>query len=229
MTPSQLAESSVNSGHVDRATFCLQLHSFTVTFHASPSPSHSSTCSHCLPPTPNLNRSSCSPSSVPPSLASSSATQGTPCGTPDTPSGSSFNPSFVPAPPVPPVPSSGPIRSGCTSPRARRMRASSTASPYNHQIVDFSVPGEDSSRITKPPGEVGRPNWGGYSLQKFLDWPPDKYRKVKAFVTDLVSEHLDCSLCFSKQSIDEIQEIRQKARCDFLGCAIAVPLAITLQ
>ena len=46
--------------------------------------------------------------------------------------------------------------------------------------------GSDSSledgRIPKPPGEAGRPSWGGYTLSAVVDWPVNDYKKLKVMI-----------------------------------------------
>ena len=36
-------------------------------------------------------------------------------------------------------------------------------------------------KIAKPPGEVGRPGRGGYSLEQVLDWPPKCMKAFKVY------------------------------------------------
>ncbi|KAG7086294.1 hypothetical protein E1B28_002258 [Marasmius oreades] len=58
---------------------------------------------------------------------------------------------------------------------------------------------DGTSKIRKPPGEVGRPNSGGYSLEKFLNWPASKYHSVMAFVKKQVHAEFNCALSLTEQ------------------------------
>lgn len=42
--------------------------------------------------------------------------------------------------------------------------------------------GEDSTKVPKPPGSVGRPQSGGYSLQDTLGWNDTTYQSVQVSV-----------------------------------------------
>ncbi|KAJ3927119.1 MAG: hypothetical protein NXY57DRAFT_965784 [Lentinula lateritia] len=68
----------------------------------------------------------------------------------------------------------------------------------------------DDDLIPKPPGEVGRPNRGGYSLFLVLGWPKKKYDKVKNFINDLVEKHLDCGLPMSEQAREDLKKATEK-------------------
>ncbi|KAJ4496411.1 hypothetical protein C8J55DRAFT_554137 [Lentinula edodes] len=70
---------------------------------------------------------------------------------------------------------------------------------------------DDDFLIPKPPGEVGRPGRGGYSLFEVLGWPKKKYDKVKKFVNGLVEDHLDCELPMGEQSAASVKRVRQQA------------------
>ncbi|KAJ4496243.1 hypothetical protein C8J55DRAFT_414311 [Lentinula edodes] len=74
----------------------------------------------------------------------------------------------------------------------------------------------DDDLIPKPPGEVGRPNRGGYSLFLVLGWPKKKYDKVKNFINDLVEKHLDCGLPMSEQAREDLKKVRIKATEKFV-------------
>ncbi|KAJ3768791.1 hypothetical protein FB446DRAFT_791987 [Lentinula raphanica] len=70
---------------------------------------------------------------------------------------------------------------------------------------------DDDLLIPKPPGEVGRPNRGGYSLFPVLGWPKKKYDKVKLFINDLVEKHLDCTAPMSDQPLESVKKVRVQA------------------
>ncbi|KAJ3854269.1 hypothetical protein EV368DRAFT_63428 [Lentinula lateritia] len=65
----------------------------------------------------------------------------------------------------------------------------------------FEDDSDDDFLIPKPPGEVGRPGRGGYSLFEVLGWPKKKYDKVKKYINTLVEDHLECELPMSEQSV----------------------------
>ncbi|KAJ3898181.1 hypothetical protein F5879DRAFT_995061 [Lentinula edodes] len=75
----------------------------------------------------------------------------------------------------------------------------------------FEDDSDDDFLIPKPPGEVGRPGRGGYSLFEVLGWPKKKYDKVKKFVNGLVEDHLDCELPMGEQSAANVKRVRQQA------------------
>lgn len=54
-------------------------------------------------------------------------------------------------------------------------RSSSLPADWN-----FDTDSENDGLIPKPPGEVGRPSRGGYTLKKVLDWPEKDYLRIKA-------------------------------------------------
>ncbi|KAK7032097.1 hypothetical protein VNI00_013478 [Paramarasmius palmivorus] len=64
--------------------------------------------------------------------------------------------------------------------------------------------------ILKPPGEVGRPNNGGYTLKSALKWPDSDYRDVHNFVKKQVPKVLDCRIPFSGQQKDKVLVVRAK-------------------
>ncbi|GAW07327.1 hypothetical protein LENED_009309 [Lentinula edodes] len=76
----------------------------------------------------------------------------------------------------------------------------------------FEDDSDDDFLIPKPPGEVGRPGRGGYSLFEVLGWPKKKYDKVKKFINGVVEDHLDCELPMSEQSAANVKRVRQQVR-----------------
>ncbi|KAJ3715650.1 hypothetical protein C8R42DRAFT_725464 [Lentinula raphanica] len=82
----------------------------------------------------------------------------------------------------------------------------------------FEEDSDDDLLIPKPPGEVGRPNRGGYSLYPVLGWPKKKYDKVKLFINELVEKHLDCTAPMSDQALESVKKVRIQAveKFDFL-------------
>ncbi|KAH7871266.1 uncharacterized protein C8R40DRAFT_1072574 [Lentinula edodes] len=75
----------------------------------------------------------------------------------------------------------------------------------------FEDDSDDDFLIPKPPGEVGRPGRGGYSLFEVLGWPKKKYDKVKKYINTLVEDHLECELPMSEQSVANVKRVRQQA------------------
>ncbi|KAJ3746904.1 hypothetical protein EV360DRAFT_89981 [Lentinula raphanica] len=93
--------------------------------------------------------------------------------------------------------------------------ATSAVSPKRERGPPALVFEQDSDDedllIPKPPGEVGRPNRGGYSLFPVLGWPKKKYDKVKLFINDLVEKHLDCTAPMSDQPLESVKKVRAQA------------------
>ncbi|KAJ3765838.1 hypothetical protein FB446DRAFT_709137 [Lentinula raphanica] len=66
----------------------------------------------------------------------------------------------------------------------------------------------DEDLIAKPPGEVGRPNRGGYNLCDALGWPKHEYKTVMKFINQAVEDHLVGDLPLRKQSMSAVQKVR---------------------
>ncbi|KAJ3887129.1 hypothetical protein GG344DRAFT_81034 [Lentinula edodes] len=75
----------------------------------------------------------------------------------------------------------------------------------------FENDSDDDFLIPKPPGEVGRPNRGGYSLFDVLSWPRKKYDQVKKYINKLVDDHLDCEVPMSEQMAVKVKKFRELA------------------
>ncbi|KAH7880260.1 uncharacterized protein C8R40DRAFT_1165169 [Lentinula edodes] len=75
----------------------------------------------------------------------------------------------------------------------------------------FENDSDDDFLIPKPPGEVGRPNRGGYSLFDVLSWPRKKYDQVKKYINKLVDDHLDCEVPMSEQTAAKVKKVRELA------------------
>ncbi|KAJ3928017.1 MAG: hypothetical protein NXY57DRAFT_1041962 [Lentinula lateritia] len=78
-------------------------------------------------------------------------------------------------------------------------------------IAPSGGPVRTQKDLPRPPGEVGRPGRGGYSLFEVLSWPRKKYDKVKKFINNLVEDHLDCDVPMSEQSTANVRKVRQQA------------------
>ncbi|KAI6169930.1 hypothetical protein EDD17DRAFT_1749103 [Pisolithus thermaeus] len=72
-----------------------------------------------------------------------------------------------------------------------------------------SVASED--KILKPPGELGCPGHGGYTLETALDWNARVYMKFKKHMHRLIEEHLDMTKCASAQNPTLLKVICEKA------------------
>ncbi|KAJ3765867.1 hypothetical protein FB446DRAFT_794638 [Lentinula raphanica] len=101
------------------------------------------------------------------------------------------------------------------------VESTSSQSPKRERgppALVFEEDSEDDLLIPKPPGEVGRPNRGGYSLYPVLGWPKKKYDKVKLFINELVEKHLDCTAPMSDQGLESVKKVRIQAveKFDFL-------------
>ncbi|KAJ3872000.1 hypothetical protein F5051DRAFT_433394 [Lentinula edodes] len=74
---------------------------------------------------------------------------------------------------------------------------------------------DDDLLIPKPPGEVGRPNRGGYSLYPVLGWPKKKYDKVKDFINDMFEQHMNCELPMTAQRRADVKKVQIEAVAKF--------------
>ncbi|KAJ3897935.1 hypothetical protein F5879DRAFT_927453 [Lentinula edodes] len=74
---------------------------------------------------------------------------------------------------------------------------------------------DDDLLIPKPPGEVGRPNRGGYSLYPVLGWPKKKYDKVKDFINNMVEQHMNCELPMTAQRRADVKKVQIEAVAKF--------------
>ncbi|KAI8989145.1 hypothetical protein BD414DRAFT_536439 [Trametes punicea] len=70
---------------------------------------------------------------------------------------------------------------------------------------------DGTAKICKPPGEVGRPNRGGYKLEDALQWDSTRMRSFKSLINKLVDEHLNTGLSFGGQSERRLHLVRDEA------------------
>ncbi|KAJ3493184.1 hypothetical protein NMY22_g20243 [Coprinellus aureogranulatus] len=61
----------------------------------------------------------------------------------------------------------------------RKPRAMSLRWPEHNQASQDRAQWASSAKISRPPGEAGRPGRGGFNLQKELGWPPSRYQDVQ--------------------------------------------------
>ena len=94
---------------------------------------------------------------------------------------------------IPPTPPTPPLR------RSRANSSADTSSVVSAEIAEArSVSPEISDgrvRIPKPPGEVGRPERGGYSLRATLDGDPVLYQQLLVRFTTHSFEYLNSGGC----------------------------------
>ncbi|KAJ3870834.1 hypothetical protein F5051DRAFT_434326 [Lentinula edodes] len=93
----------------------------------------------------------------------------------------------------------------------RKARTSSAEKKHDPPPLVFEDDSDDDFLIPKPPGEVGRPGRGGYSLFEVLSWPRKKYDKVKKYINKLVEDNLDCELPMSEQRAVNVKKVRDEA------------------
>ncbi|THU95287.1 hypothetical protein K435DRAFT_859672 [Dendrothele bispora CBS 962.96] len=92
---------------------------------------------------------------------------------------------------------------------------SSTTPPSS----DMPSPSDDENstdlgrKIPKPPGEVGRPGRGGYSLSTALGWDYKKYRKT--YINQLCQDNLDVTVCLGDQLEESVNLVRNEAQKRF--------------
>ena len=65
---------------------------------------------------------------------------------------------------------------------------------------NFDTDSEDDGLIPKPPGEVGRPSRGGYTLKKELGWPEKDYIRGKVWILLLSITYRVLNLPFTCRS-----------------------------
>ncbi|GAW04649.1 hypothetical protein LENED_006454 [Lentinula edodes] len=67
------------------------------------------------------------------------------------------------------------------------------------------------NQISKPPGVMGKPGQGGYSLRMELDWTNDQFESVEKYIGETVEGVLDVTQSFDEQSLMNIKQIQQMA------------------
>ncbi|KAG6372740.1 hypothetical protein JVT61DRAFT_7134 [Boletus reticuloceps] len=97
-----------------------------------------------------------------------------------------------------------------------------SVSTSDDESTSSSIP--EDSMVPKPPGEPGRPGWGGYNLEATLDWNHKAYSKFKvcelgirdgddtSFTHKLIDEHLDMTKCASAQDPAHLKLVREKVQ-----------------
>ncbi|KAJ3831653.1 hypothetical protein F5878DRAFT_549272 [Lentinula raphanica] len=93
------------------------------------------------------------------------------------------------------------------------------------QLASVVGSDDEDDLIPKPPGEVGRPNRGGYNLCDALGWPKDEYKVVQVrqsllssntclnltvqkFINKAVENHLVCDSPMKQQSLLSLKKVR---------------------
>ncbi|KAL0569252.1 hypothetical protein V5O48_012717 [Marasmius crinis-equi] len=114
-----------------------------------------------------------------------------------------IRPSPAPAPEIPSSPHASPSVDGNESEYSLNV----PEDILSNQTEDWdSLP-----KIAKPEGEAGRPKRGGYNLEEKLGWEDKLLSQVKSFVKSQVLASLTCSLPFTSQPADKLEEIRSAA------------------
>ncbi|KAH7904021.1 hypothetical protein BJ138DRAFT_1019720 [Hygrophoropsis aurantiaca] len=92
-----------------------------------------------------------------------------------------------------------------------------------------AAPGNTSTLIPKPRGEVSRLSRHGYTLLIALGWAPELYEEAQSYLHGLASKHLDLSLTLPNQKKKQLSIAREHypmlanydgdwATKDFLQC-----------
>lgn len=106
-------------------------------------------------------------------------------------------------------------------PPAKRARFQTPPVTEDVDLWDFPEP---TKMVSKPLGEPGRPNTGGFSVEDSLDWPPEAFNKLRVcnnifafdeylsqsiqnFAHDLVDRTLDTATSYTKQEDDLVDNI----------------------
>ncbi|KIN95420.1 hypothetical protein M404DRAFT_34165 [Pisolithus tinctorius Marx 270] len=74
---------------------------------------------------------------------------------------------------------------------------------------------ELTTKIWKPPGEVGHPGRGGYNLEEHLRWSDDEMRKLKRVIHTAVKKYLNMTKSRSYQDFKAVQKVTGIARQQF--------------
>jgi hypothetical protein len=65
------------------------------------------------------------------------------------------------------------------SPLANTSTSEDSSGSDSSELSESDSDDSDGATIPKPPGEVGRPGRGGYTLDVALDWNPKAFKKLK--------------------------------------------------
>ncbi|KAJ3871450.1 hypothetical protein F5051DRAFT_446176 [Lentinula edodes] len=116
-----------------------------------------------------------------------------------------------------------------SAPRAVRFADPSTQNGTSVLQDDSNGLDPTDNQISKPPGAMGKPGQGGYSLRMELDWTDDQFESVEVwifiqfiipslrsyssqkYIGDAVEEVLDVTQSFDEQSLMNIKQIQQMA------------------
>ncbi|KAF8981328.1 hypothetical protein BDQ17DRAFT_1438463 [Cyathus striatus] len=80
---------------------------------------------------------------------------------------------------------------------------------------DSLIPSPGEQTIKKPPGQVNRPNSGGFNLQDALNWKQGDYEKFQAYVYKLANAKLDTMQCLTQQESQKLETVYRAAECKF--------------
>ncbi|TFK19203.1 hypothetical protein FA15DRAFT_549499, partial [Coprinopsis marcescibilis] len=67
--------------------------------------------------------------------------------------------------------------------------------------------------IKKPPGEPGRPNSGGFNVEKAMKWSKEDFTKIQTFVSSECDKTLDTDFSMANQEEEDLKRICKSA-CD---------------
>ncbi|KAF9000163.1 hypothetical protein BDQ17DRAFT_1427415 [Cyathus striatus] len=80
---------------------------------------------------------------------------------------------------------------------------------------DSLIPSPGERTIKKPPGQVNRPNLGGFNLQDALNWKRGDYEKFQAYVYKLANAKLDTTQCLTQQESQKLETVYRAAEHKF--------------
>ncbi|KAJ3751643.1 hypothetical protein EV360DRAFT_89526 [Lentinula raphanica] len=82
-------------------------------------------------------------------------------------------------------------------------------------FLDSDSDDDDDDKIPKPLGEAGRPGRGGYNLRDALNWPEERYGKVKRYINGIVQDKLECTLPYTEQPLLALKQVRDLATAKY--------------
>ncbi|KAL0563451.1 hypothetical protein V5O48_018615 [Marasmius crinis-equi] len=83
--------------------------------------------------------------------------------------------------------------------------------PHEGAVDESGVDWDSLPKIPKPEGEAGRPKRGGYNLEEKLGWDNTLLAQVKGFVKSQVVSKLACSVPFTLQPSEKLEDVRSSA------------------
>ncbi|KAJ3766092.1 hypothetical protein FB446DRAFT_708916 [Lentinula raphanica] len=139
-----------------------------------------------------------------------------------------------PVPSAPSAPANGPgkavsfgkavsLGGGSSSTQATTSHTTSTANTSLEPKKNSNIPlfldsdsdSDDDDKIAKPLGEAGRPGRGGYNLRAALNWPEERYGRVKRYINSIVQDKMECTVPYTEQPLLVLKQVRDLATAKY--------------